>query len=69
MQNGVRVLRTQDAARYLGLAKTTLEKMRICTSDGPKFIRLTGRAVGYTLEDLDTWLEERRRSSTSDERD
>jgi hypothetical protein len=34
-----RILRTPEAAQYLGLAKSTLEKHRL-TGSGPKFIRL-----------------------------
>jgi predicted DNA-binding transcriptional regulator AlpA len=60
-----RVLRTPDAARYLGLTASTLEKMRL-TGGGPRFIRLGFRAVGYAIGDLDDFIDGRRRSSTSD---
>jgi len=50
-----RVLRTPEAAQYLGLAVSTLEKARL-RSDGPRFIRLGRRAVGYLIEDLDSWI-------------
>jgi predicted DNA-binding transcriptional regulator AlpA len=59
-----RRIRTPDAARYVGLAKRTLEKMRL-TGDGPRFYKL-GRAVVYDTQDLDAWLHERARRSTSD---
>jgi predicted DNA-binding transcriptional regulator AlpA len=59
-----RRFRTPDAARYVGLAKRTLEKMRL-TGDGPRFYKL-GRAVVYDTQDLDAWLLERARRSTSD---
>jgi predicted DNA-binding transcriptional regulator AlpA len=62
---GKKVLRTPGAAEYTGLAVSTLEKMRL-TGDGPEFIRLSVRAVGYEIEALDRWLESRRRRSTSD---
>ena len=62
---GKKVLRTPGAAEYTGLAVSTLEKMRL-TGDGPEFIRLSTRAVGYDIEALDRWLESRRRRSTSD---
>jgi predicted DNA-binding transcriptional regulator AlpA len=61
-----RVLRTPDAARYLGLTASTLEKMRL-TGAGPRFIRLGFRAVGYAIGDLDAFIDSRRRSSTSDQ--
>jgi hypothetical protein len=56
-------LRTLDAARYCGLAKTTLEKLRVF-GGGPTFIKL-GRAVVYDSADLDTWLTTNRRTSTA----
>jgi predicted DNA-binding transcriptional regulator AlpA len=59
-----RVLRAADAATYVGLRPVTLEKFRV-TGEGPRFIKLTGRAIGYVREDLDAWIEERRRQSTS----
>ena len=59
-----RILRTAEAAEYLGLAASTLEKRRL-TSDGPAFIRLGGRAVGYDIADLDGWLDRQRQQSTT----
>ncbi len=58
------VLRTPDAASYIGLAVSTLEKMRL-TGTGPEFLRLGLRAVGYRRESLDAWLQECARRSTS----
>jgi predicted DNA-binding transcriptional regulator AlpA len=60
-----RVFRTPDAAQYLGLTASTLEKMRLSGS-GPRFVRIGTRAVGYTIDDLDTFIEAGRRASTSD---
>jgi predicted DNA-binding transcriptional regulator AlpA len=62
---GPRILRQKDAALYLGLRESTIEKMRVSGS-GPRFVKLGSRAIGYALEDLDLWIEERKRSSTSD---
>jgi predicted DNA-binding transcriptional regulator AlpA len=59
------VLRTPAAAQYLGLTASTLEKMRLYGT-GPYFIRLGVRAVGYSVSDLDEWIECRRRRSTSE---
>ena len=59
-----RVLRTPEAADYIGLSPSTLEKMR-GSGDGPVFVRLGGRAVGYDIQDLDDWLDEQRNSSTT----
>ena len=54
----------RDAARHLGLAQSTLAKMR-CRGGSPPFLRL-GRKVVYCRADLDTWLNARRATSTSD---
>jgi predicted DNA-binding transcriptional regulator AlpA len=59
-----RRLRTPAAADYVGYSKSTLEKKRL-SGDGPTFIRL-GRAVVYDTRDLDTYLDARRATSTSD---
>ena len=62
------VLRTPEAAKYLGMAASTLTKTRIKGGvDCPPFIRLSARAVGYLISDLDSWLAKRRRVSTSDD--
>jgi predicted DNA-binding transcriptional regulator AlpA len=61
------VLRTPEAAKYLGMAVSTLTKTRLRGgSDCPPFVMLSGRSVGYLVADLDAWLAGRRRSSTSD---
>jgi len=60
-----KVLRTDDAAAYVGLAAATLEKMRL-RGDGPAFVRLGCRAVGYDVSDLDRWIAERKGRNTSE---
>ena len=61
----IQILRTPEAARFLALSPSTLEKMRL-TGDGPPFVRLGARAVGYSVDDLRKWLRSRRVLSTSD---
>lgn len=52
-----RLLRTPEAARLLGLAPSTLAKLR-CIGGGPGFIRLGGgRAVAYRESDLIAWTD------------
>jgi hypothetical protein len=51
------------AAAYLGLASSTLAKLR-CRGGGPAFLKL-GRRVVYDQHDLDDWLDARRRLNTS----
>ena len=60
-----RVLRTKQAAEYLGLAPSTLEKKR-STGGGPRFVRLGGRAIGYQISDLDSWLETQQQATSSE---
>lgn len=57
-------LRTRDAAAYTGIAKSTLEKLRL-TDKGCPYIRV-GRVVLYDPDDLDAWLTAHKRRSTSD---
>jgi len=47
-------IRAPDAAKYLGLAESTLAKLRM-GRNGPAFHKL-GRAVVYDRYDLDAWL-------------
>mgnify|MGYP000438569516 CR=1 FL=1 len=58
------MLRTPDAAQYLGISTSTLNKLRVL-GGGPAYHKL-GRIVGYSHADLDAWLASRRRRSTSD---
>ena len=60
-----RILRTPEAAQYVGLSVSTLEKKRL-NGSGPPYLQLGGRAVGYDLADLDEWIDCHRRTSTSD---
>lgn len=56
-------MRSQNAAAYCGLSKSTFDKYRI-TGEGPVFLKL-GRSVVYDTADLDVWLHARRQKSTS----
>jgi len=63
-KNHTGTLPVQAAANYLGLAVSTLNKLR-CTGGGPVFLKL-GRAVRYDPGDLDEWLAAHRVRSTSE---
>lgn len=54
---------TDGAARHLGLATSTLEKLRTY-GGGPRYVKL-GRAVRYRVSDLEAYLAERVVESTS----
>lgn len=59
-----RVMRTREAADYCGSSASTFEKLRLF-GGGPVYTKI-GRRVVYRIEDLDAWLAENRRRSTSD---
>jgi predicted DNA-binding transcriptional regulator AlpA len=57
-------LRTPEAARYLGLSGSTLEKHRTYGT-GPIYRKIGGRVV-YALDDLKAWTDLAAKTSTSD---
>ena len=59
-----RMVNTATAAQYVGLAKNTLEKLRLF-GGGPRFSKY-GRAVRYSVDELDTWIEKNSAASTSE---
>nr|WP_319517077.1 helix-turn-helix domain-containing protein [uncultured Cohaesibacter sp.] len=60
-----RLLRTQEAAHFLGLSLRTLEKHRTYGT-GPTYRKIGGRVV-YSVEDLQAWTEQGARRSTSEQ--
>lgn len=58
-------MRVSDAALYIGLAQSTLNKMR-CFGGGPRFVKAGPRIVIYDRIDVDEWLESRKCKSTSE---
>ena len=60
-------MRPPQAARYIGLAISTLAKMRL-RGDGPVFVKAGPKLVLYCKADIDAWIDECRRQSTSDDR-
>ena len=56
-------LSVKGAANYTGLSCSTLNKLR-CSGGGPRFAKI-GRRVIYNIADLDTWLEQHLKTSTS----
>lgn len=62
------LLTTQEAADRLGLAKNTLEKLRIIgrkDDNTPKFVKI-GVAVRYDPDELDAWIERNSTRTTSE---
>lgn len=65
METQKQVLSPSLAAERLGLSESTLAKMRL-RGDGPSYIKLGVRRVGYLEKDLVGWVEARRFRSTSE---
>jgi predicted DNA-binding transcriptional regulator AlpA len=59
------LLFTAEAAFLLGLSPRTLETLRL-RGDGPPFIAVSSRAIRYRRSDLEAWISNRRRRSTSE---
>jgi predicted DNA-binding transcriptional regulator AlpA len=57
-------LRTPEAADYLGLSVSNMEKMRF-RGEGPAYAKL-GRLVVYAISDLEVWVNARKRTFTLD---
>ena len=58
------LMTTEEAALYVRLSPRTLERYRV-TGEGPRFLKL-GRLVFNRRSDVDEWLENTVRRSTSD---
>jgi predicted DNA-binding transcriptional regulator AlpA len=55
MSPTIPLLRPSAAADRLGVSANTLAKKRL-SGDGPTYIRLSPRAIGYLQSDLDEWV-------------
>lgn len=60
-----KLLHTAQAANYLGVSKAFLERDRWAGARIP-YIKVGARAVRYRQSDLDTYLDQQVRHSTSD---
>ena len=58
------LLTQREAASHLRLSERTLERLRL-TGDGPRFAK-AGRRVVYRAEDVESWIADRLRFSTSE---
>lgn len=66
-QNELQPLLTEsEAAAFLNFTPRAMQAWRI-RGGGPAYIRVSARAIRYRQEDIDRWLDERRRTSTSDD--
>ncbi len=58
------LLGNPEAARILGVSEGCLNKWRVY-GQGPRFVKL-GRRIRYRRSDLNTFIDDRIRASTSD---
>lgn len=58
------LFRTSEAAKYLGVSKSTLEAWRV-RGGGPVFLKYGNKAVRYRQPDLDAFQEMSIRRNTS----
>ena len=56
-------MRTADAAAYLGVSTSYLEKRRM-SGDGPAYLKI-GHAVVYEVATLDAWVAQHQRTNTA----
>jgi hypothetical protein len=54
-----------EAARILGLSASYLRKLRV-SGGGPRYSKLSARAVRYKLRDVLAWADSKAVASTSD---
>ena len=60
------VLTVDEAAQYLRLSKTSLNRLRV-TGKGPSYVQILARGrVTYRHTDLDAWLDKHTMRSTSE---
>ncbi|MCB1432564.1 MAG: helix-turn-helix domain-containing protein [Alphaproteobacteria bacterium] len=59
------IFTVEDAAKYLGLSVSTLNKRRVA-GELPRFLKLTPRRVAYERSALEEYVAQCRRTSTSD---
>jgi predicted DNA-binding transcriptional regulator AlpA len=64
LETSARKLSVREAAEFLGLSKSWLDKKRL-DSGGPEYLKL-GRRVVYDLNDLESWAASNRRHHTSE---
>ena len=60
-----RLLAVAEAATYLSLSPSTLNKLRV-KGGGPRYVKIGGKIL-YDVRDLDQWIEDHKRNSTSDQ--
>jgi hypothetical protein len=60
-----KIMHTKEAAGYINRSPAFLARQRQ-TGGGPPFVRVSPRAIGYRVADLDRWLSENTHLSTAE---
>ena len=59
-----RLLTVVETAAYVSLSASTLNRLRV-SGGGPRYAKLAGKVL-YDIRDLDQWIEDNKRGSTSE---
>ena len=59
------LLTEKEVAKMTGFSIRPLQSWRT-RGGGPRFVKISARCVRYRIEDVETWIDERLRTSTSD---
>lgn len=59
------LLTEKEVAKMTGFSIRTLQSWRT-RGGGPRFVKISARCVRYRIEDVEAWIDERLRTSTSD---
>jgi hypothetical protein len=59
-----RLYTVNEASAYVRLSASTLNRLRV-TGNGPRYTKLAGKVL-YDVRDLDQWIEDSKRGSTSE---
>lgn len=60
------LLTTKETATFLGYSPRMLEVRRRPGGNGPRFVRISNRAIRYRFEDLQAWIEQRVKTCTTE---
>ena len=60
-----RLFDQRELAKELGLSKRSLERYRL-HGNGPRYVRVGSRLIRYREEDVEAWINQSLRTSTSD---
>ena len=55
----------KETSKYIGFDARTLQSWRM-KGTGPRYVQISPRCIRYRPEDIDQWIKERLRRSTSD---